>query len=56
MQFHPYKPFDQNKAQKEVWEKLMSGLDFTRVDGLGVLTVQIILSEVGLDQASIPYS
>ena len=34
----------------------MSGVDFTGVDGLGVLTVQIILSEVGLDQASIPYS
>lgn len=27
----------------------MSGVDFTRIDGLGVLTVQIILSEVGLD-------
>lgn len=27
----------------------MSGVDFTRIDGLGVLTVQVILSEVGLD-------
>ncbi|GAA6617385.1 NERD domain-containing protein [Scytonema sp. NUACC26] len=22
MEFHPYEPFDQNKAQKEVWERL----------------------------------
>ena len=27
----------------------ISGVDFTRIDGLGVLTVQTILSEVGLD-------
>ena len=27
----------------------MSGVDFTRIDALGVLTVQVILSEVGLD-------
>ena len=32
----------------------MSGVDFTRVDGLGVLTVQIILSEVGLDPSRFP--
>lgn len=28
-------------------------MDFTRVDGLGVLTVQIILSEVGLDPSPV---
>ncbi|MDV2997929.1 MAG: hypothetical protein N4J56_008068 [Chroococcidiopsis sp. SAG 2025] len=32
----------------------MSGVDFTQVDGLGVLTVQIILSEVGLDPSRFP--
>ncbi len=32
----------------------MSGVDFTRVEGLGVLTVQIILSEVGLDPSRFP--
>ena len=32
----------------------ISGVDFTRVDGLGVLTVQIILSEVGLDPSRFP--
>jgi transposase len=32
----------------------MSGIDFTQVDGLGVLTVQIILSEVGLDPSRFP--
>jgi transposase len=32
----------------------MSGVDFTQVDGLGVLTVQIILSEVGLDPSQFP--
>ncbi len=29
----------------------ISGVDFTRIDGLGVLTVQTILSEVGLDSS-----
>jgi hypothetical protein len=24
MEFHPYEPFDQNKAQKAVWDKLKS--------------------------------
>jgi Transposase IS116/IS110/IS902 family len=32
----------------------MSGVDFTQVDGLGVLTVQIILSEIGLDPSRFP--
>ncbi len=32
----------------------ISGVDFTRIDGLGVLTVQIILSEVGLDPSRFP--
>jgi hypothetical protein len=30
------------------------GVDFTRIDGLGVLTVQTILSEVGLDPSRFP--
>ncbi len=30
------------------------GVDFTRIDGLGVLTVQTILSEVGLDHKRFP--
>ena len=29
-------------------------MDFTRIDGLGVLTVQTILSEVGLDPSRFP--
>jgi hypothetical protein len=32
----------------------ISGVDFTAIDGLGILTVQTIISEVGLDQAPIP--
>lgn len=32
----------------------ISGVDFTRIDGLGVLTVQTILSEVGLDPTRFP--
>lgn len=32
----------------------ISGVDFTRIDGLGVLTVQTILSEVGLDPSGFP--
>jgi transposase len=32
----------------------ISGVDFTRIDGLGVLTVQSILSEVGLDPSRFP--
>ena len=32
----------------------ISGVDFTRIDGLGVLTVQTILSEVGLDHKRFP--
>ena len=32
----------------------ISGVDFTRIDGLGVLTVQTILSEVGLDPGRFP--
>lgn len=32
----------------------MSGIDFTQIDGLGVLTVQTILSEVGLDPSRFP--
>lgn len=32
----------------------ISGVDFTQVDGLGVLTVQTILSEVGLDPSRFP--
>lgn len=32
----------------------ISGVDFTRIDGLGVLTVQTILSEVGLDPSRFP--
>jgi hypothetical protein len=27
----------------------ISGVDFTRIDGIGVLTVQTLLSEIGLD-------
>ena len=34
----------------------ISGIDFTRIDGLGVLTVQTILSEVGLDSSRFPSS
>lgn len=32
----------------------MSGIDFTQIDGMGVLTVQTILSEVGLDSSRFP--
>jgi transposase len=32
----------------------ISGVDFTQIDGLGVLTVQTILSEVGLDSTRFP--
>jgi transposase len=32
----------------------VSGVDFTRIDGLGVLTIQTILSEVGLDPKRFP--
>jgi transposase len=32
----------------------ISGIDFTQIDGLGVLTVQTILSEVGLDPSRFP--
>lgn len=32
----------------------ISGVDFTRIDGLGVLTVQTILSEIGLDSSRFP--
>ncbi|MBW4690454.1 MAG: IS110 family transposase [Lyngbya sp. HA4199-MV5] len=32
----------------------MSGVDFTKIDGMGVLTVQTILSEVGLDPSRFP--
>jgi transposase len=32
----------------------ISGVDFTAIDGLGVLTVQTILSEVGLDPVRFP--
>lgn len=32
----------------------ISGVDFTQIDGLGVLTVQTILSEVGLDANRFP--
>jgi transposase len=34
----------------------ISGVDFTEIDGLGVLTVQTILSEVGLDPIRFPSS
>lgn len=32
----------------------ISGVDFTRIDGMGALTVQTILSEVGLDASRFP--
>lgn len=32
----------------------ITGIDFTRIDGFGVLTVQAILSEVGLDPSRFP--
>lgn len=32
----------------------ITGVDFTRIDGLGVLTVQTIISEVGLDPSRFP--
>ena len=32
----------------------ISGVDFTAVDGLGALTVLILLSEVGLDASRFP--
>jgi transposase len=32
----------------------ISGVDFTQIDGLGILTVQTILSEVGLDPTRFP--
>ncbi len=32
----------------------ISGVDFTQIDGLGVLTVQTIISEVGLDPTRFP--
>ncbi len=32
----------------------ISGVDFTKIDGMGALTVQTILSEVGLDPSRFP--
>ena len=32
----------------------ISAVDFTRIDGLGVLTVQTILSEIGLNPSRFP--
>lgn len=32
----------------------ISGVDFTRIDGIGVLTVQTLLSEIGLDPRRFP--
>lgn len=32
----------------------LSGVDFTQIDGMGALTVQTILSEVGLDASRFP--
>lgn len=32
----------------------MTGVDFTQIDGLDVLTAQTILSEVGLNPAAFP--
>ena len=32
----------------------ISGVDFTAIDGLGILTVQTIISEVGLDPTRFP--
>ncbi len=32
----------------------ISGVDFTAIDGLGILTVQTIISEVGLDPSRFP--
>lgn len=32
----------------------ISGIDFTQIDGMGILTVQTILSEVGLDPSRFP--
>jgi transposase len=32
----------------------ISGVDFTAINGLGILTVQTIISEVGLDPSRFP--
>lgn len=52
----PTKKYSSNTPAFDLGTHLhrISGVDFTRIDGLGVLTVQTILSEVGLDPSRFP--
>lgn len=52
----PAKKYSSNTPAFDLGTHLyrISGVDFTRIDGLGVLTVQTILSEVGLDPSRFP--
>jgi transposase len=49
-------PSSAQRPQGDLRSELLriSGIDFTRIDGLAVLTVQTILSEVGLDPTRFP--
>jgi len=51
----PRKPQD-NQPRFDLSTHLhrISGVDFTKIDGMGVLTVQTILSEIGLDPRRFP--
>jgi transposase len=52
----PTKKYSSNTPAFDLGSHLyrISGVDFTCIDGLGVLTVQTILSEVGLDPSRFP--
>lgn len=51
----PRKPQDNQPAfDLKTHLHRISGLDFTKIDGLGALTVQTILSEIGLDPSRFP--
>lgn len=57
-----YKQLDQEKMIKEKLNKFslqkelqrITGVDFTKVPGLGVLSIQTIISEVGIDPSKWP--
>lgn len=51
----PRKPQDnQPKFDLQTHLYRISGVDFTKIDGMGALTVQTILSEIGLDPSRFP--
>jgi transposase len=45
-----------NEPEFDLWSYLyqMTGVDLTRIDGVGVLTVQEVISEIGLDMSKWP--